>query len=555
MKPTSPRRALLALAAGLALALSGFAYAAQTTISQPDDSLGQRPIPPTADTTPQNPETWAGFIRKVIANFTDLYNQLGVATNYSNTAITTAGNGTLTAASIKGGVITRSGPTAAFTDTTDTAANIIAALPTGVSAGFSWTIYVKNTVNYPETIAAATGVTLSGQTVIPGLSVGEFLVTYTGAGAVSVQGLEVVPLSTQPQVAINALTTVGAGTITGSSIVGGVITRSGPVAAFTDTTDTAANIISALPNAQVGMSWAFTLKNTTAFTDTLAAGAGVTLSGATVLPPNTVLRALATYTGAGAVSINGLYIADIAGNGMPMVVTALNTVGAGTITAAGIVGGVTDRGGAQVAAFTDTTDTAANIIAATPNAQVGMSWEWTYRNYSSQTATIAGGTGVTITDNTVVPPLSWIRYLVTYTGAGAVSIEATANGPADYMKGTLYTAVSGNTPATLTGAQIAGAADVTVNMTATLGGAGTLNTPTAANWIAAIPNAQVGASYRLRIINSSGGAFAWTVTAGDVNVTLNGTMTIAQNTWRDFYVTVATATTISVQAIGTGTQS
>ena len=41
--------------------------------------------------------------------------------NQSNGIITTVGNATLPAAAIIGGNITRSGPTGAFTDTTDTA--------------------------------------------------------------------------------------------------------------------------------------------------------------------------------------------------------------------------------------------------------------------------------------------------------------------------------------------------------------------------------------------------------------------------------------------------
>src|SRR5437016_14091493 len=52
----------------------------------------------------------------------------GVNAASFNTADTTVGAATLTAAEIVGGVITRSGSTAAYTDTTDTAANNIAAL-------------------------------------------------------------------------------------------------------------------------------------------------------------------------------------------------------------------------------------------------------------------------------------------------------------------------------------------------------------------------------------------------------------------------------------------
>lgn len=120
----------------------------------------------------------------------------------------------------------------------------------------------------------------------------------------------------------------------------------------------------------------------------------------------------------------------------------------------------------------------------------------------------------------------------------------------------LYTAVATNTPATLTPAQLAGAMDVAVNMTAVLAGAGTLTLPTIAALLAALPNLGVGDTLRLRIINSSGGAFAWTVTTA-AGWTLLGTMSIAQNTWRDFYVTITSVVnaTATLQEIGTGTQS
>ena len=124
---------------------------------------------------------------------------------------------------------------------------------------------------------------------------------------------------------------------------------------------------------------------------------------------------------------------------------------------------------------------------------------------------------------------------------------------------TIFNAVSTNTPATLTVAQIAGGETSYVNMTATLAGAGTLNTPTAAAIVAALPAAAqvLGYSSVLRIINSSSGAFAWTVTGG-TNVTVTGTATIAQNTWRDFILTVTAVggtPTVTLQAVGTGTQS
>lgn len=114
-----------------------------------------------------------------------------------------------------------------------------------------------------------------------------------------------------------------------------------------------------------------------------------------------------------------------------------------------------------------------------------------------------------------------------------------------------YAAVAGNTPATLTGAQMAGANSVNVEMTAALAGAGTLNSATAAQIVAATPNAIVGQSYKLRIINTSSGNFAWTLTTA-TGITLTGTMSIAQNTYRDFIVTLTSLTAVSIRNVGSG---
>lgn len=84
-------------------------------------------------------------------------------------------------------------------------------------------------------------------------------------------------------VAGGALTTVGAGTITGAMIASGIVVRSGPVGGFTDTTDTASNIIKALtnsnspvnPNAVPGTTFRLLYINTVAQAMTFAAGEGV----------------------------------------------------------------------------------------------------------------------------------------------------------------------------------------------------------------------------------------------------------------------------------------
>lgn len=86
------------------------------------------------------------------------------------------------------------------------------------------------------------------------------------------------------RIANTLLTTVGNGVILAAGIIGQLVTRSGPVGVFTDTTDTAANIIAALrglQNVSSPIVWEMQYINTTASVATLAAGSGVTLTAGT----------------------------------------------------------------------------------------------------------------------------------------------------------------------------------------------------------------------------------------------------------------------------------
>lgn len=103
---------------------------------------------------------------------------------FANTAITTVGNGTLTAAGIVGTLITRTGPTAVYSDTIDTAANIVAALP-GFIANQSWQLNIKNGTAFYQTLVAGTGITFVGNSVIAPYSTGLFEVNVTSATAVT----------------------------------------------------------------------------------------------------------------------------------------------------------------------------------------------------------------------------------------------------------------------------------------------------------------------------------------------------------------------------------
>jgi hypothetical protein len=109
-----------------------------------------------------------------------------------------------------------------------------------------------------------------------------------------------------------SIMTAGAGTLTAAALMAGFITRAGPTAAFTDTTDTAANILSALavnPNAipEYGQTFLMVYVNLSAYAATIAAGTGVTLSGTMTVPANGIRFLLGTVTGPTTVSIGSLF--------------------------------------------------------------------------------------------------------------------------------------------------------------------------------------------------------------------------------------------------------
>lgn len=243
-----------------------------------------------------------------------LLNELFGSDPVANTTITTVGNGTLTAAALVGGQISRSGPTAAFTDTTDTAANILTADGGTFIAGDVFIIRIKNLTAFPQTITAGSGVTWSAVTVIPPFSVGNYFATLGGTAAAPTFAIS--HMSTTPTFlagavvspSATALTTVGAGTVTAAGIAGGVTLRSGSTAAFSDTTDIADNIIAAgfSSASAIGASFTYTYVNNTVAVATLGGGTGVTVSGVTVIPPNSWAEYIVTYTAADTVTMVGI---------------------------------------------------------------------------------------------------------------------------------------------------------------------------------------------------------------------------------------------------------
>lgn len=114
--------------------------------------------------------------------------------------IATVGTTVLNGAAIAAGIIRRTGSTAGYADTFDTAANILAALagsnPNGadVVQGSSFRLLIQNTVAFADTVAAsADGTTVlgTGTTAIAASTWREYLVTILNSSPQSIQQMNV----------------------------------------------------------------------------------------------------------------------------------------------------------------------------------------------------------------------------------------------------------------------------------------------------------------------------------------------------------------------------
>ncbi len=161
-------------------------------------------------------------------------------------------------------------------------------------------------------------------------------------------------------------------------------------------------------------------------------------------------------------------IANLAGASLQAVITALSTVGAGTITAAGLAGGITSRTGSQSnTAFTDTTDIATAIVTARSGLFVGESWIYVYQNTTDANATLTGGTGVTVSGITVVPGKTTATYLITYTATNTFTMVGIEQTSAQGSSGTLT--LNGVTPVTVTDSRVTANSAIVITLK-TVGG-------------------------------------------------------------------------------------
>lgn len=142
-----------------------------------------------------------------------------------------------------------------------------------------------------------------------------------------------------PARTVNPISSGTGATVSGTNIVGGVITRTGPTSAFTDTTDTAAAIIAALPvNTPLSTTWFFFSRNTTPYAQTIAAGGGVSLAGDVVVPANSLWVAQIQYTSLNVVTITGLASVPDSGAGYLAASAAIQFGGdSATFLASGLI--------------------------------------------------------------------------------------------------------------------------------------------------------------------------------------------------------------------------
>lgn len=93
-------------------------------------------------------------------------------------------------------------------------------------------------------------------------------------------------------------------TLLSAWLAGAAISRTGPTGPFTDTTDSATNIVSALGYMTGGSSWFCQYVNYSGQTATIAAGAGVILAGRSPVISNNSMAMLHIYVSpAGAVTV------------------------------------------------------------------------------------------------------------------------------------------------------------------------------------------------------------------------------------------------------------
>lgn len=383
----------------------------------------------------------------------------GDTTDIVSTPITTVGNGTLTAAALLGGLVLRSGPVAAFTDTTDTAAAILTAIGT-FNSGATFIFIVKNATAYAQTLSGGTGVTVPVTNVIGPFQEGEYFGTIGGTSVsptIALSHVLTTAISLIPSVVgpvVTALSTNGAGTITAAMINGGIVARTTVAGTVTDTTDTAANIIAGNPGllGKIGTSFIFIYGNNSTALATITGGTGVTVSGVTVVPYGMAAEYLVTYTAAATLTLVGLGVTNTTATTLPLAGASTGQINlqasaaaAGTLTLPPITGTLAATSGANLAIIdiyrtTGAITANANVVPATITGLSGAVAIGAYEFEAALYCTIASGTaGIAINQVLTTAVLSACNFEAVGFLAAGVATQATVTATSGTV---LYTAAN-----------------------------------------------------------------------------------------------------------------
>jgi|SRR6185312_12019903 len=213
---------------------------------------------------------------------------------------------TIPASQIVGGLYQRSGATAAVTATTDTAANIIAALGPTVKVGQTFVLFYtnNNTAAGAVTMAGGTGVTVSGTSVVPVYNTGVFVGTVASATTIALQGVYTSGGVDLPGFQFTTISS-GNGTLSAGAIEGANFTALATSGATALTTRTAAQMITQA-GLIVGQSYVLRVYNTNAGTLTLTGGTGVTITGTATIATNVFRDYGVTVTGSAAITLQNI---------------------------------------------------------------------------------------------------------------------------------------------------------------------------------------------------------------------------------------------------------
>lgn len=167
------------------------------TTGSRNTALGQGAGPTTAAlndtvTVGRNAVTAIGGTGKIGNGLSDVNISGRIFGKRVTSAEATASGVTYSATQFCGTLINRSGPGLGFSDTTPTAAQIVAAIP-GCEVGTGYEITIRNSAGFTLTMLAGSGVTLSGTTTVATVSARRYQVEVTnvdsGTEAVTVTGL------------------------------------------------------------------------------------------------------------------------------------------------------------------------------------------------------------------------------------------------------------------------------------------------------------------------------------------------------------------------------